>query len=112
MYAQLTYFDGPRSTELIAAADRAGRERIMPAMAAHPRLRDLHVATYVLRQPDGAEVVIVITQTEEALRTGQEMIRTMELLPDEDPALLPGPDRVEIYEVAFAGSLAESGQLS
>ena len=28
MYAQLTYFDGPRSPELIAAADRANRERI------------------------------------------------------------------------------------
>ena len=28
MFAQLTYFDGPRSPELIAAAERANRERI------------------------------------------------------------------------------------
>ena len=30
MYAQLTYFDGPRSPELVAAADFGARERVVP----------------------------------------------------------------------------------
>ncbi len=102
MYAQLIYFDGPRSAALIEANERAGRDRIMPAMAAHPQLADQLVANYALRQPDGGEVVIVITKTEEALRAGQQLIDTMDLLPGEDPALLPGPDRVETYEVVSA----------
>lgn len=37
MYAQIVCFDGPRSAELTAAADRAGRERVTPAVRA-PRL--------------------------------------------------------------------------
>lgn len=112
MYAQLTYFDGPRSAELVAANEHAGRDRIMPAMSAHPQLRDELVAVYNLRQPDGGEVVVVITRTEEALHIGQQVITSLELLPDEDPALLPGPDRVEIYEVVYAENRALSGQQS
>lgn len=34
MYARVVMFDGPRSPELVAAADRAGRERIMPTLSA------------------------------------------------------------------------------
>ena len=102
MYAQIVYFDGPRSAELIAAADRAGRERVTPAVMADPAMAAEHVATWVLRQPDGTELVIVITRTAEALDRGREIIMSTELLPGEDPALLPGPDRVERYEVVFA----------
>ena len=38
MYAQLTYFDGPRSPEQLAAAEFAARERVMPAVRSlgHP----------------------------------------------------------------------------
>jgi hypothetical protein len=102
MYAQLIYFDGPRSAELVAANERAGRDRIMPAIAAHPEFADQLVANYALRQPDGGEVVIIITKTEAALQAGSEFINTMDLLPDEDPALLPGADRVETYVVVSA----------
>jgi hypothetical protein len=102
MYAQIVYFDGPRSADLIAAADRAGRERVTPAVMADPAIAAEHVATWVLRQPDGTELVIVITRTAEALDRGGEIIMSTELLPGEDPALLPGPDRVERYEVAYA----------
>ena len=102
MYAQITYFDGPRSAELVAAADRAGRERIEPAIYADPQLRAAHVATFVLRQPDGSEAVVVVTDTAEALDRGIEIIMTTPLLPGEDEALLPGPDRVERYQVVYA----------
>jgi hypothetical protein len=105
MYAQLTYFDGPRSPELVAASDRAIAERIQPAIEADPEMRGQLVATYVLRDADGGEVVVTIAQTEEALRHGQSVIMGTTLLPGEDPALLPGPDRVEIRPVvrSFVG---------
>lgn len=99
MYAQLTIFDGPRSPELVAAAERAGRDRIDPLIDADPALRDDMVARYVLSRPDGGLAVLVITGTEESLDRAIELIMTSELLPGEDPALLPGPDRAERYVV-------------
>ena len=95
MYAQLTYFDGPRTSEQIAASDFSGRERIMPAVSqlGH-RFR-----VYVLRREDGSEVVVTIADSEQALLDAQKAILSTELLPDEDPALLPGPDRIELYPV-------------
>jgi hypothetical protein len=96
MYAQLTYFDGPRSAEQVAAADFAARERIRPAVSelAH------HFRVYVLRREDGAQVVISIADSREALADAQKAILSTELLPGEDPALLPGPGRIELYPVA------------
>ena len=100
MYAQLTMFEGPRSPELIAAARRADKERIQPLLDAHPELNADLVARYRLRQPDGGYAVLVITGSEATLDTAIELIMTSELLPGEDPALLPGPSRVERYAVA------------
>lgn len=99
MYAQLTYFDGPRSHELVAAGDRAGRDRIQPTIVADPEMRDQLVANYTLRQSDGGEVIITIVESEDALRRGRELIMETDLLPGEDPMLLPGPDRIEVFEV-------------
>jgi hypothetical protein len=95
MYAQLTYFDGPRSPEQLAAADFGSRERIVPALTklGH-RLR-----AYVLRREDGAEIVLLTADSEQALLDVQKTIMNTELLPGEDRALLPGPDRIELYPV-------------
>jgi hypothetical protein len=102
MYAQLVRFDGPRSPEMVAASERAGLERIQPAVSSDPIVQAAHVATYVLRQPNGGEVVLVIAETAEALRRGDEVIRNTTLLPGEDPALLTEPDSSEMYEVVRA----------
>ena len=102
MHAQIVYFDGPRSADLVAAGDRAGRERIEPATYADPRLKAAHVATFVLRQPDGSEAVVVVADSEEAIDRAREVIKNTELLPGEDETLLPGPDRVERYAVVYA----------
>ncbi len=99
MFAQLTYFDGPRSPELITAAERANRERLQPAILAEPSVRDDLVAIYQLRRPDGGEVTVVIVEHEDTLDRAREVIMGTELLPGEDPALLPGPDRSERYQV-------------
>lgn len=100
MFAQLTIFDGPRSPELVAAGRRAGRDRIDPLLDSHPEIRRDLVARYVLTQPDGGSAVLVITGQEDTLDKAIELITTSELLPGEDPALLPGPSRAERYRVA------------
>jgi len=95
MHAQLTYFDGPRTPEQIAASDFARRERIVPAVS---KLSHSFRA-YLLRQQDGSEIVVTIAESEQALLDMQNAIIGTELLPGEDAALLPGPDRIELYPV-------------
>jgi hypothetical protein len=95
MYAQLTYFDGPRTEAQLQAADFAGEERIVPAVSAVPGI----VAAYVLRGTDGSDVVVSIADTEQALLDAQQAIMSTKLLPGEDPALLTAPDRIEIRRV-------------
>jgi hypothetical protein len=106
MFAQLTYFDGPRTPQQVAAGDFAGRERLTPAVTklGHP----LHV--YLLRRQDGAEVVLMIAESEQALLDAQKAIMSTELLPGEDPALLPGPDRIELYPVIDVLDINGAGQ--
>ena len=99
MYAQLTTFDGPRSPELLAAAERAENERIGPLLYSTPEIRDDLVAVYHLHQPDGGKAILSICRTEATLDKMVELIMTSELLPGEDPDLLPGPSRAERYEV-------------
>jgi hypothetical protein len=107
MYAQLTHFDGPRTPEQVAAAEFAGRERILPAVSklGH-RLR-----IYQLRRDDGSEITLLIADSEQALHDVQKAAMTTELLPGEDPALLTGPDRIELYpviEVREVGLVSEN----
>jgi hypothetical protein len=95
MYAQLTYFDRPRNPEQLAAADFAAEQRIKPAVSSVPG----NIRTYVLRRSDGSEVVVTLAESEQVLIDSQKAIMSSSLLPGEDPALLPGADRVEIYPV-------------
>ncbi|GAD83071.1 hypothetical protein [Nocardia asteroides] len=95
MYAHLVWFDRPRTAAELAAADFASANRIAPALATVPGLLDY----YELRRPDGSGVVIGFGESEAALDAVRAAILATELLPGEDPALLPGPDRVEIYPV-------------
>lgn len=101
MYAQLVCFDGPRSSDQLVAADFASRHRIEPALAGVPGL----LTTYELRRYDGSGMIIAIAESEDVLLDAQRAILATELLPGEDMALLPGPDRVETYPViAHRGS--------
>jgi hypothetical protein len=102
VYAQLSYFPPTRDADVLAARDRARRERIEPAVTDAPELRDELVSLLVLRAPDGGEVIVSVTRSEAGLARAQEVVMSTELLPGEDPELLPGPDRIEVYEVAAA----------
>ena len=114
MFAQLVYFDGPRSPELVAASDRASTGRILPALQADDQVRDATVATFVLRAPDGSDVVVIVCDSAEALQRGNEVIMQTTLLPDEDPALLRDPDRIQVLPVvrAFGRNLTPIGASS
>ncbi len=109
MHAHLVLFDGPQSPELLAAADFAANERIKPLIEANARIRDDIVASYDLRQPDGGRALLVITGSAATLDALTELVMTSELLPGEDPALLPGPSRAERYTVAEASVAPVAG---
>ena len=105
MHAQLTYFDGPQTPEQLAAADFAAQERILPTVSKldHP------LRVYLLRRHDGSGIVLSIADSEQALLDAQKAIMSTELLPGEDPALLPGPDRIELYPVLEVHDLGPAG---
>jgi hypothetical protein len=94
-YARLVCFDGPRAPEQIAAEDLAGRQRIWPAIHGLSGL----VGIYILRGSDLSSVVVTLATSVETLDAAQRAVMATELTPGEDPALLPGPDRVEIHRV-------------
>ena len=93
--ARLMYFDGPRAPEQAAAADLACRQRIWPAISGLSGL----VGAYVLHGHDLGAVIITLTTSTEALDAVERAAMSTELLPGEDLALLPGPDRIEIHHV-------------
>jgi hypothetical protein len=62
-------------------------------------MQDELVSLLVLRAPDGSEVIISVTRYEAGLARAQQVVMSSELLPGEDPAQLPGPDRIEVYQV-------------
>src|SRR2546423_4822307 len=106
MYAQLTYFDGPRTLEQQAAEDFADRERLLPAVSQLGQA----FRVYRLRRDDGSTVIISIADSQQAPLDAQKAIMSTELLPDEDPALLPGPDRIELYPVLAVHDIAAASE--
>ena len=100
--AQVVRFDGPRDAAAVAASRRAGSERIWPAV------RDLDglVEVLVLEQPGGAELVLSFATTAEHFARAGERILSTSLLPGEDPALLLGPDRIDVLHVVPAAAPA------
>jgi len=93
--ARLVCFDGPRAPEQAAAEEQAGRQRIWPAIHGLSGL----VGIYVLRGSDLSSVIVTLATSVETLDAAQRAVMATELMPGEDPALLSGPDRVEIHRV-------------
>ena len=97
-FAQLTCFDRPLSRAEADAAERAGHERLWPAVQDVPGL----VSVHVLRSADRRMVVLALSTGVETHEEVQRAIFATELLPWEDPALLREPDRVHIDRVVDA----------
>lgn len=94
-HALMPYFDGPKLPEQTAAADRAWRHRLWPAI----RGVDGLVAAYVLHDDELGAVVVQLATSLDALEALSRAVQATELLPGEDPVLLPGPDRIELHHV-------------
>ncbi len=99
---KVSWFDGPRSAAQNEAARRAGEERIKPAVEGVP---GFVMARVLWRPQDSAVVVVELATSAEALDQMADAVFSTPLLPGEDPALLTGPDRVELYRLE-AQSLA------
>ena len=94
-FAWAGYFEGLSEAQM-AAHDRAGRDRIKPLVEQLPSV----VVTSSLRTLQGDTALeLVLCTSIEAIEAGNRAINSMELLPEEDPGLLTGPDRIEIYRV-------------
>jgi hypothetical protein len=98
LFAQLVWLNGIGDPAVAQTAERGGRERI------HPAVRDVEglVGVLVLRSEDHRIVVLgTATSLETHAEVGARIARTP-LLPGEDPALLPGYDRLELGRVLLA----------
>jgi hypothetical protein len=90
------YFDGPLSPARVAAARRGGRDRVRPVLQQVPSL----VRTLVLWHPTDSKMAVVhLVTSVDGLPDVANAITSTELLPDEDPSLLTGPDRVHTQRV-------------
>ena len=103
LFAQLTWLNGSGDPAVAVAAERGGRERI------HPAIRDVDglVGVLILRSADDRIVVVGLATGLETLAEMRDRIMRTRLLPGEDPALLPGADRVELGRVVRADVPAE-----
>ena len=105
--ALVGYFDGPLSPERVAAARRRGREKINPALRQVAGM----VRSLVLWHPADRKFAVVHLATDAGVL--HEIAATVTSVPvaqDEDPALLTGPDRVDLQQVLAyepAGDLAQ-----
>ena len=104
LFGQLTWLNGTGDPAVAQAAERGGRERIRPAV----QDVDGFVGALVLRSADHRIVVLGLATGLETHTAMQRRIGRTRLLPGEDPALLPGPDRVEVGRVLRADLPAEA----
>jgi hypothetical protein len=98
LFAQVTWLNGDGDPAKADAAERGGRDRIWPAV----REIDGIVGTFALRSTDDRIVVVGLSTGRETFDEVLRAVMSTELLPDEDPALLPGADRVDQARVLFA----------
>ena len=98
MFAQVTWLNGAGDPARADAAEHGGRHRIWPAV------RDIDgiVGVLVLRSDDHRIVVVGLATGRETHQAVQRTVMATPLLPDEDPALMTGADRIDLVRVVSA----------
>ncbi|MGY1742634.1 MULTISPECIES: hypothetical protein [unclassified Blastococcus] len=98
LFAQVVWVNGDGDRTRADAAERDGRERIWPAVQ---HLEGI-VEVLALRSADDRIVVVALAIDRETHEQVRRAITSTPLLPDEDPTLLTGPDRVDVVRVLSA----------
>lgn len=98
--ASVLWFDGPISPEGRAAARFAGEQRVLPALT--EQCPGLVRALTLWAPTHRATVTVGFAVSLEAMAGNRAVVQGTTLLPGEDPALLPGPDRGGTYQVTEA----------
>ena len=94
MIVRLATFASP-PPDVRAEALRNLTERFQPALVAQPGF----VAGYWAEAEDGRMVSITVGESEAAAERGGAAANATPLLPGQDPAKIPSPDRVETLTV-------------
>ncbi|MFD0576220.1 hypothetical protein [Dactylosporangium darangshiense] len=97
-YMQVIAFDGPRSAEWAEAEQLAATRRLWPATRDIPGV----VRALRLRARDNGMTVVTLAESADAIDEVIRAVMTSALLPEEDPALLTGPDRTAVYRLVHA----------
>jgi hypothetical protein len=100
-YLQVTTFAG-RDADWCAAFDRAGEERVWPAVKDVPGL----VGVLGGSTSDGGRVVLTLAESMESLEAGATAILSTELLPWERPEHMTGPDGLAVLRLLHADAPA------
>ena len=103
-HARVAYFDGPRAPEQAAVEDFPGNQRLPPAGRGLSGL----VSVWALRGPQFASVVCTLATSMAELDEVSRAVMSTGLLPGEDAALLPGPDRIQTHQVTGYQMAAET----
>jgi len=104
---QLTWFTGPR-TQAHRRADELADARVVAALGDLPGL----CGAIRCDAEDNARLLISFADSEQTLRQALSRIMATRLGPDEDPALLTGPDVVQVCAVVAGSGSFEAAALS
>lgn len=98
LFAQVTWLNGDGDPVRADAAQHGGEHRIWPAV------RDIEgiVEVLALRSRDDRIVIVGLATGRETFEQVRRAVMSTALLPDEDPALLPGADRIDDGRVLAA----------
>ncbi len=97
-YVSILTFDGPLTAGWLDAAERAGRERVWPALADLPG----QVAALQAGTVRGGLVSVTIARDVEVFEEMRRRVFATRLLPWEDPSMIHGPDRVDVLRIVHS----------
>jgi len=101
MIVRVAYFDRLAEDRAAASEDNL-RRRFLPAIASQPG----YVSGIWCKDADGNALSITVWESGDALREGGTRANATPLLSGQRSDQIPGPDRVEIYDVtAMSGPM-------
>ena len=94
MIARVGYFEGLTEEQKAAREDNA-RRRFKAAITSQPGI----LALFYLERPNGDRVSLSVWESQQAMEQGGVRVNAAHLLPEQRAEDIPGPNRVEIWQV-------------